>query len=80
MAKEQKTKEELKKLLDEAIKRCQLGSDYKGQWIKIVAVESQDGSNWTVAHGPKENPPGDLQKAIERVLPELQRKYDLLAD
>ncbi len=80
MAKEQKTKEELEELLNEAIRPYQLGSEPNCQWKKIVAVENQDGSNWTVSHNPEGNPPGDFWKAIEHVLPELQGKYDLLAD
>ena len=77
MAKETKTADELVGLLQERIRGFQLGSEPNPQWVRIVPVSDDKRANWKVAHGPKMEPPGDYWKAIERVMPELQEKYDL---
>ena len=77
MAKEAKTADELVDLLHERIHGFQLASEPNPQWIRIVPIADDKGTNWKVAHGPKMEPPGDYWKAIERVMPELQEKYDL---
>lgn len=77
MAKELKTADELLELLYERIRGFQLGSEPNPQWVRIVPVSDDKRANWKVAHSPKMEPPGDYWKAIERVMPELQEKYDL---
>ena len=77
MAKEPKTSTELNKLLHEQVKRSSVGRIPNPQWIKIVPLVDDKRANWKVAHSPKTEPPGDYWKAIERVMPELQKLYDL---
>ncbi len=79
VAKEQKTTEELNALLRKEFERYQLGSEPNIQsWCEIIPVDVDDeGANWTVSHGPKENPPGDIWKAVERAKSTLQKIYDL---
>ena len=77
MMKETKTADELLELLHERIRGFQLGSEPNPQWVRIVPVSDDKRANWKIAHSPKMDPPGDYWKAIERVMPELQEKYDL---
>ncbi len=77
MMKETKTADELLELLHERIRGFQLGSEPNPQFVRIVPVSDDKRANWKVAHSPKMEPPGDYWKAIERVMPELQEKYDL---
>ena len=77
MVKETKTAVELLELLHKQTRGFQLGSEPNPQWVRIVPVSDDKRVNWKVAHGPNMEPPGDYWKAIERVMPELQEKYDL---
>ncbi len=77
MAKEEKTAEELIELLHERIRGYRLASEPNPQWVKIIPLVDDKRANWKVAHSPKTEPPGDYWKAIERVMPELQKLYDL---
>ncbi len=75
MAKEQKTAEELKALLDERIASYWLGH---ARWVKIVPADpDKEGANWKVSHSSRTAKIGDLANAINRVTPELQKLYDL---
>ena len=78
MAKEQKTAEELKALLDERIAPYHLGREVNPRWVKIVPADpDKEGANWKVSHSSRTVPTGDLASAINRVTPELQKLYDL---
>lgn len=78
MAKEQKTAEELKALLDERIALYQLGHEVNPRWVKIVPADpDKEGANWKVSHSSRTVPTGDLAAAINRATPELQKLYDL---
>lgn len=75
MAKELKTLEELKALLDDGVRRFPIGREPNPQWIKIVPADPiEKGANWRVAHS---GPPGAFADAIEQVMRELQQAYDL---
>lgn len=81
MAKELKTAEELKTLLDERISRYRLAHEPNPQWIKIVRADPDKvGANWKVSHGSRTALPGDFSEAIKRVTPELQKLYDLIPE
>jgi hypothetical protein len=73
MAKDKKTSEELKVLLDERIK---LDETLKGsQWRKIVRVDPPvGGCNWTVSHSGESC---GHSEAIDRAQAELKSVYDL---
>lgn len=78
MAKEQKTAEELKALLEERVAPYQLGREANPRWVKIVPADpAKEGANWKVCHSSRTVPTGDLADAIDRVTPELQKLYDL---
>ena len=76
MAKEQKTSEELMKLLHEKMEGSGLPLGGDGQWLEIIPLEGDMQANWTVSHTP-EDPDGNFWKAIERERVGLQEKYDL---
>jgi len=59
------------------IRGYRLASEPNPQWVKIIPLVDDKRANWKVAHSPKPEPPGDYWKAIERVMPELQKLYDL---
>ena len=79
MPKERKTAEELDKLLHKEMELP--GRDWRlagdTQWLKVIPLEGDEWTNWTIDHGPEENPPGPFWRAIQEVLPGLQEKYDL---
>lgn len=78
MAKEHKTAEELKALIDERIAPKQLGREVNPRWVKIVPADPEkEGANWKVSHSSRTAPAGDLADAINRATPELQKLYDL---
>ena len=75
MAKELKTSSELQALLDDEVRRFSIGREPNPQWIKIVPADpAKEGANWKVAHS---GPTGAFADAIERVMRELQKIYDL---
>ena len=78
MAKELKTSAELEALLYERIKRYSLGREVNPRWVKIIDADPDtEGANWKVSHSSRIFPNGELAKAIERVMRELQTTYDL---
>ncbi len=78
MAKELKTSAELKALLYERIKRYSLGREVNPRWVKIIDADPDtEGANWKVSHSSRKFPNGELAKAIEQAVPELQKLYDL---
>ncbi len=78
MAKEHKTAEELKALIDERIAPKQLGREVNPRRVKIVPADPEkEGANWKVSHSSGTVPTGDLADAINQVTPELQKLYDL---
>ena len=73
MTKEPKTADELKELLDERL--SSVGPLTGAQWVKIVPADpAKEGANWRVAHSGE---PGSFSGAIDRVMRELQIRYDL---
>ena len=80
MAKELKTSAELNKLLHERVARSSVGRIPNPQWIRIIPADpAKEGANWKVAHGSRTVPSGACSDAIERVMRELQKDYDLIA-
>ena len=78
MAKELKTSAELHELLLERVMRFSVGRIPNPQWIKIVPADPiEEGANWKVVHSSRTVPTGEFSDAIERVMRELQRDYDL---
>ncbi len=74
MAKEKKTSEELKALLDESIKWDETSRE-GARWIKIIPVKPPvDGCNWTVSHSGES---GGFSQAIDRAQAKLKGLYDL---
>jgi hypothetical protein len=74
MAKEKKTSEELKALLDESIKRDENRRE-GAQWNKIIRIDPPvEGCNWTVSHSGES---GGYADAIDRAQATLKRLYDL---
>ena len=73
MAKKLKTADELKELLDERL--SSVGPLTGVQWIRITSADpATEGANWRVAHSGQ---PGSFSDAIDRVMRELQKRYDL---
>ena len=73
MAKEPKTADELKALLDERL--SSLGPLTGVQWVKVVPADpAKEGANWRAAQSGE---PGTFSDAIDHVMRELQKMYDL---